>query len=74
MKLAMNSMNDTVAALFGIVGGIITSLIMGITWQNAWENAGNLLWLGFVAMFTGGMGIVGKKLVEKYWDKRKKNK
>jgi xanthine/uracil permease len=65
--------SDMIAFLYGNAGGAIAAWIMGITWQTAYESIGHLLWLGFAAAFTGGMGVLGKHAVNKYL-KRKNQK
>lgn len=62
---------DISGAVFGFLGGAGAVHFMEITWQTAWENLGSLLWVGFVALFTGAMGAVGAHLVKKYLLKRK---
>ena len=57
--------------IFGTAGGFGAVNLLGITWNTAWQNVGQLLWVGFIALFTGGMGVLGKHLVTK-WLKRKK--
>lgn len=75
MRPAMNhNLDDMIGAIGGLLGGIVTSMILGVTWHSAWENVINLIWLGVGAMFTGGMGMVGKKLVERYMERRKNKK
>lgn len=59
-------------AIFGYIGGSGAAYFLGITWKTAWENLGGLLWVGFVALFTGAMGAIGAHLVKKYLLKRKK--
>lgn len=54
----------------GIFGGIAYINFANITWETAWESIGHLLWLGFIALFTGAMGVAGKHLITK-WFKRK---
>lgn len=63
--------DDIVGFFSGLFGGSVAAWVMGITWQNAWESAGKLLWLGFVAMFTGGMGVLGKHLIQRYLKRKK---
>lgn len=71
MKVMEQKYDELTAAISGIVGGFISIHLMGITWQTAWEYLGQLLWVGFIALFTGGMGVVGKHFVSK-WLKPKK--
>lgn len=66
--------DDIIAAGSGLVGGLVTTVLMDITWQSAWENLGHLLWVGFVAMFTGAMGVIGKHLIDKFLKRKKKPK
>lgn len=63
--------DDIVAFVSGIAGGSAYLKIAGITWQDAWQNIEHLLWLGFVAMFTGAMGVIGRHLIIKYFKKKK---
>ena len=73
MKSTMKHPIDDIVGFFsGLFGGSVYAFIAGITWQNAFDSLGKLLWLGFVAMFTGGMGILGKHLVQKHLLKKDK--
>lgn len=63
--------DDIVAFFSGVTGAGIYSAILGITWTDVVHSAGQILWLGFVAMFTGGMGVLGKHWVTKLLKKRK---
>jgi hypothetical protein len=75
MKAQMNyNLDDWLGAISGMVGAIMTGWVLGITWHSAWEDFINLVWLGVGAMFTGGMGMLGKKLAERFWEKRKNKK
>lgn len=68
--------DDLTAFLSGLVGAILAINLMDITWDIAWENLGRLLWLGFVALFSGAMGVLGKHLISKLirlWNKKPKN-
>lgn len=74
MKTAMEQNNDNlVGFISGIAGGVTYLFFAGITWVTAWENVGNILWLGFVALFSGVMGVLGKHWAGKYL-KRKSRK
>lgn len=64
--------DDIVGCVSGLFGGVLYIHFAGVTWQNAFENIGKLCWVGFVAFFTGGMGILGKHVVQKYILKKKK--
>ena len=64
---------DLIVGVAGAIVGVLTSFFLGITWQIVFESVANLIWLGFVALFTGAMSVVGKRLIEKYY-KSKSNK
>jgi hypothetical protein len=60
MKAQMNyNLDDWLGAISGMVGAIMTGWVLGITWHSAWEDFINL---------------VGKKLAERFWEKRKNKK
>ncbi len=63
--------DDVVAFFSGLTGGSIYAWIAGITWSSFFTSAGQLLWLGIVAMFTGGAGVLGKHMVTKLIKKLK---
>lgn len=64
IKILMHEKYDEITAFIsGLIGGVATIHIMDITWNDVWNNAGQLIWVGFVALFTGGMGVLGKHLV-----------
>ena len=56
---------DTIAFISGIIGSILAINLAQITWDGIWSNIANLLWLGTIALFSGAMGVIGKKLVGK---------
>ncbi len=64
--------DDVVAFFSGLFGGSMYAFIAGITWTSLFENALQLFYLGFIAAFTGAMGVVGKHLIGKYLNKKKK--
>jgi len=68
--------DDLTGFLSGLIGAALAIGLMDITWNIAWENLGRLLWLGFVAGFSGAMGVLGKHLISrllKYWNKKRSN-
>lgn len=66
--------DELTAFLSGIAGSLLAINLAGITWETAWANLGNLLWLGFIAMFSGAMGVLGKHLINKLMRRKSKNK
>lgn len=73
MTKQMGNQEEAAGIIGGLVGGISAIHLMGITWETAWSNLGHLLWVGFVALFTGAMGALGTHLVKKYIIKNKSN-
>lgn len=73
-----HAMEEKYDKLTGFIGGILGGgfyfHFMDLTWEQIWSNALNLVWLGVVALFTGGMGVLGKHLVSQYLLKRKNKK
>ena len=70
----MEHNNDgLIGFLSGITGAGFAAHLLNITWDTAWQNLGQLLWLGFIALFSGAMGVLGKhmvgKLIKKYTKK-----
>lgn len=65
--------DDIVGFLSGLLGGTVCVHLANFTFDDIWSNAVNFMVLGITAMFTGGMGVLGKHLVQKYI-MRKKNK
>ena len=63
--------DELTAFISGIIGGSVTIHIIGISWQDILSNVSNLLWIGFVALFTGGMGVLGKHIVTKILKRKK---
>lgn len=63
--------DDIVGFLSGLLGGTLCVHIANLTFADIWSNAANFLILGVTAMFTGGMGVFGKHLVQKYLLHRK---
>lgn len=68
------NVDDLLGFFSGLFGAIITSWMLGISWPSVWGEVVNVIWIGIGAMFTGGMGMLGKKVVEKYWENRKNKK
>jgi hypothetical protein len=64
--------DDIVGLVFGIAGGGIYAKLMGITWQFAWQSLGHIIWIGFIAVFSGAMGVIGKHLATKYLKLKKR--
>lgn len=60
--------------VWGLIGGRIGMYIMGITWDRLLSEGGHVLWLGFIAFFTGAMGALGTHLAKKYIINKKQNK
>jgi hypothetical protein len=64
----MHKVEDWVAWIFGVTGGCFAFLhipqILTIDWSIIISGALKLLWTGLVAVMSGAMGVVGKKLVE----------
>ncbi len=70
-----NNLAEELAGIIaGILGGLGSIHLMGITWETAWADLGNILWVGFVSMFTGAMGALGAHLFKKLFIKKKINK
>lgn len=68
----MEQKNDTLVGIIsGILGGSIYANFADITWQTVWANAGHVLWLGFIALFSGTMGVIGKHWAQKYLKRKK---
>jgi hypothetical protein len=65
--------DDIVGFLSGFAGGGLYAKLMGITWYTAWENLGQIIWIGFIALFSGIMGVIGKHLATKYLKRKKAN-
>jgi len=73
MKAIMkHPIDDIIAFVSGTFGGSLYMVIAGITWQSFFDSALQMLWVGFVAAFTGAMGVVGKHMIGKYINKKKK--
>jgi hypothetical protein len=72
----MEKYDTVVAFLSGIISLAFCMSFADIrlSWDQVWESALNLLWLGIVAMFTGGMAVLGKHSVGKYLAIRKKKR
>lgn len=66
------NLDDAIGWAGGILGGSVYMLYAGITWENAWESLGSIIWVAFVAMLTGGAGKLGSHLVTKYLNRKKK--
>jgi len=70
MKAIMhfNKIEEWVAWIFGITGGCIAyanmPILLHLDWSFLLTSIFKLLWTGFVALFSGAMGVVGKRLVE----------
>lgn len=65
------------AFLSGIIGHIlINNILIGIhfDWQTVSDAVINLAWIGTVAAFSGGMGVLGKHYVGKLIKRFSKNK
>jgi len=71
----MEEKYDAITAFFsGIIGSALAIHfeLAQINWASIFENAGHMIWLGFVALFSGGMGVLGKHLITKYLNRKKK--
>ena len=76
MKIQMHQKYDELTGfLAGLVGGGLTIHLMDITWKDIFNNAGQLVWVGFVALFTGLMGVLGKhvasSIIKRYKNRKK---
>lgn len=60
------------AAVSGIAGGGLYITLGKIDWQVLFNSLGSLLWLGFIALFSGAMGVLGKHLASKYLKRKNK--
>lgn len=69
----MDNHEEAAGIIGGLLGGIGAIHFMGITWETAWSSLGHLMWVGFVALFTGAMGALGTHLVKRYIIKSKTN-
>ena len=65
--------DNTIGFFSGIFGGSMYVKFAGITWQSAWESMGHVLWLGFIALLSGAMGVLGKHLAQKYLKRKTKS-
>ena len=72
MKAMGQKYDDLTGFISGLAGTTLAINLAGITWQSAWESFGQILWLGFIALFSGGMGVLGKHLITKYLNRKKK--
>lgn len=60
------------AFLSGIIGPALIKIFIGfnLNWQTVEDAVLNMLWIGVVAAFSGGMGVLGKhyvgKLIKKF--------
>jgi len=71
-----DEIDKAIAWVFGMIGGCfayinIPVIFLGISFADVMDKVVGLAWAGFVAIFTGGMGVFGKRLFEKYFIKRK---
>jgi hypothetical protein len=75
---AMNwSFNDIYAGVIGMIGGCLAYLkfdILNIDWGNILTGFLQIMWTCFVAFLSAAAGVAGKKIIEKYWFKNKKDK
>jgi hypothetical protein len=73
MKAEMrHPIDDIIGAISGLFGGSLYLWFAGINWHTIYENAGKMVWLGFIAFISGAMGILGKHLMDKYLKRKKK--
>jgi len=72
MKAMEQKYDDLTGFISGLAGTTLAINLAGITWQSAWESFWQILWLGFIALFSGGMGVLGKHLITKYLNRKKK--
>lgn len=73
---AMEKYDNVVSFLSGIISLAFCMSFTDIhlSWGQLGESALNLLWLGIIAMFTGGMAVLGKHSVGRYLAIRKRKK
>ena len=69
--------DDIYAGVIGLIGGIVAYMkfdLLRIDWGHLGTSLLQLLWTCFIAFLSAAAGVIGKKLVEKYWHKNKKDK
>jgi hypothetical protein len=72
MKQTMKHPVDNIIGFFsGIAGGGAYAMFANITWRSILDNAGQLMWMAFVALVSGGAGVIGKHLADKYLKRKK---
>ncbi|MEO0312291.1 MAG: hypothetical protein RIQ89_1948 [Bacteroidota bacterium] len=63
---------DTMTAFIcGTIGGGAYTQLAKINWDTIMSNGADLLWMAFVALVSGGAGVLGKHLVAKYLKRKK---
>lgn len=66
----------TVAWICGMAGGCLAyvkaHLFLMDIWGSLQDRLISIAWAGFVAFFTGAMGVLGKRAIERVFTKRKK--
>ena len=64
-----------IAWICGMAGGCLAyanaHLMFIDLWGTIQDKLLSILWAGFVAFFTGAMGVLGKRMIEKLFKKKK---
>lgn len=68
------SYEDYIVGGIGAAVGLIATNLLGVTWQTFSDSVTHLVWVGFIAFFSGIMSVLGKKAIEKFMDKMKRKK
>lgn len=70
-----NGVEKWVAWVCGMAGGCLAyvkaHLFMIDIWGTLQDKLISICWAGFVAFFTGAMGVLGKRAIEKMFGKKK---
>jgi len=75
---AMNihsGVEKTIAWICGMAGGCLAyakaHLFMMDIWGTLQDKLVSIVWAGFVAFFTGAMGVLGKRAIEKLFKRKR---
>lgn len=72
------NLENGIAWLFGLVGGclavIYRSDLIQMNWGSVGDKLFSLAWAAAVALVSGAAGVLGKKLIEWFYKKRKNNR
>lgn len=70
--------DDILIALLGSIAGLWgyfmnLSSLLKIDWPGVWNHGLDLLWSAVLAITTGALSVVGKRLSERFFKRKKKN-